>query len=231
MLLRAAQTLAQARVPAGRIRGALRALARTLPTGRVLSAVRILADGRRVAAREAGHLWQPESGQMLLDLRLEELAARAAPVAPGHARLLRASKPAQSADAWFALALDLEPVDPAEALEGYRKALALDPGHVDSHVNLGRLLHERGRVAEAAAHYRDALALAPRDATAAYNLGTALEDLGKITEAITAYRRALASDDRLAGAHFNLSRLYEKTGQPQAALRHLRAYRKLATRS
>jgi tetratricopeptide (TPR) repeat protein len=229
VLLRAAQALAMARVPAARVRGALRALARRLPTGRELSAVRILADGRRVVVRVAGRLWQPESGQMLLDLHVGELASRAAPVARRHARVLRASERPQSADAWFAVALELEPVDPSEAIEAYRRALALDPAHADTHVNLGRLLQEGGRAVEAARHYREAVSLSPGDVTAVYNLGTAFEALGRVPDAISAYRRALVLDQRLPEAHYNLSRLYEKTGQSQAALRHLRAYRNLVS--
>jgi tetratricopeptide (TPR) repeat protein len=229
VLLRAAMALTRARVPAGRIRRALRALARSLPTGRQLSGVRILADGCRVVVREDGRLWQPESGQLLLDLNVGQLAARAAPIARRHVRAVRTTEEALSAQDWFGLALELEAVDPAEAQDAYRRALALDPTHADTHVNLGRLLQERGLAAEAAQHYRQALRLAPQHATAAYNLGTALEDLGNAMDAITAYRRALALDDCLPDAHYNLSGLYEKTGQPQAALRHLRAYRGLVT--
>ncbi len=230
MLLRAAEALARVRVPATRISRALRAVAGRLPGGRDLSAIRILADGRRVVVREAGRLWQPESGQLLLDLGVGQLAARAAPIARRHARAVRARAASLSADDWFGLALDLEAVEPAEALGAYRRALALDPAHTESRVNLGRLLQERGQVAEAAGHYREALRLAPDHVTAAYNLATALEDLGNVTEAITAYRRALALNDRLPDAHYNLARLCEKTGQAQAALRHLKAYRNLVHR-
>jgi tetratricopeptide (TPR) repeat protein len=230
VLLRAAEALARVHVPATRIRRALRALAGRLPAGRDLSGIRILAHGLRVVVREAGRVWQPESGQLLLDLRVEQLAARAAPIARRHARAVRATAEALSADDWFGLALDLEAVEPAEALAAYQRALALAPAHAEAHANLGRLLQERGQAAEAAAHYREALRLAPAHLTAAYNLATALDDLGQVAEAIQAYRRVLALNDRLPDAHGNLARLYEKTGQAQAALRHLNAYRNLVRR-
>ncbi len=230
MLLRAAEALARARVPPARIRRALRALACRLPAGRALSGLRIVADGRGVAVQEAGRRWQPESGQLLLDLHVGHLAGRAAPLARRHARAAQAAAEALDAGEWFCLALELEAVDPAEAARAYRRALALAPGHADARVNLGRLLQEGGRAAEAAAHYREALRRAPGHATAAFNLGTALEELGQSADAIAAYRRALAQDDRLADAHHNLSRLLEQAGERQAALRHLLAYRRLVTR-
>lgn len=230
MLFRAAKSLQDARVPTARIRRALRALAKTLPRGRQLSELRIQADGRRVVVGDENRLWQPDSGQLLLDLRVGELAARAAPIARRHARTARANDDSLSAADWFALGLDLEVAAPDEALDAYRRSLALNPSDADTYVNLGRLLQETGRLDEAARHYREALRLSPGHATAIFNLGTVLEDQRNFPEAIAAYRQAVSIDERLADAHYNLSRLLEKTGQKQAAFRHLRAYRELVQR-
>jgi len=230
VLLRTAAALAAAKVPAPRIRRALRTLARQLPAGRQLSGVRVLADGREVIVQAEGRTWRPESGQLVLDLEVKQLAAQAAPIARRHVRTVRAAEQTVTADEWFALALDLEAVDHAGALDGYRRALALEPKHADAHVNLGRLLQEGKQLPEAAQHYREALRLAPEHVTAAYNLGTVLEDLGDRTGAVAAYQQALSLDPRLADAHYNLSRLYEQVGQGQAALRHLKAYRTLIRR-
>jgi len=230
VLFRAAKSLQDARVPGSRIRRALRALAKDLPRGRQLGGLRIQADGHRVVVADENRLWQPDSGQMLLDLRVGELAAKAAATARRHARNARANDDALDAADWFALGLDLEVAAPSEALDAYRRSLALDPNDPDAHVNLGRLLQETGRLEEAARHYRDALRLSPRHATAAFNLGTVLEDQRNLPEAIAAYRQAIAIDDRLADAHYNLSRLLERTGQDQEAFRHLRVYRELVQR-
>ena len=67
VLLRAAKSLDEARIPPRRVRRALRELARSLPRGRQLSDVHLLADGERVVVRDHERLWQPESGQLLFD--------------------------------------------------------------------------------------------------------------------------------------------------------------------
>jgi tetratricopeptide (TPR) repeat protein len=183
----------------------------------------LVADGKRVLVHDHDQLWQPESGQLLFNLDLGQLANRAAPIARRHAQRVQANPSELSSEAWFDLGLDLEVVDLAEASDAYLRALELDPNHADAHVNLGRLLQQQGKMEEAARHYREA----PGHATAHFNLGTLLEEQGRSAEAIAAYTQALAIDDRLADAHFNLSRLYEKAGQDQAAFRHLRTYREI----
>jgi tetratricopeptide (TPR) repeat protein len=227
VLLRTARELSHARVSPRRIRSALRRLVRQLPAGRALSEVRILADGDRVVVRDDGSAWNPESGQLQIDFAVAELATRAAPIARRLARSARRADEGLSASQWFELGLDLEAAAPDDARGAYARVLALEPGHADAHVNLGRLLQLSGRTAEAAEHYRLALHSHSSHSTAAFNLGTALEDLGQRPQAIEAYRRAIQSDREFADAHFNLARLYERVGRRAAALRHLRAYKEL----
>lgn len=230
VLLRTAKGLAASRVPARRIRRALRLLRRQLPAGRPLSAVRISADGERVVVRDGAAAWNPESGQLQLDFAVADLASRAAPLARQAARAARIAAEPLDADEWYDLGFDLEAVDLEEARDAYRRALELDPGHADAHVNLGRLLQEGGDVAEAVAHYQRALELHPRHATAWFDLGIALEDLRRRPDAVRAYEQAIAVDPKLADAHFNLARLYEAAGKRAAALRSLSRYRLLAGR-
>jgi tetratricopeptide (TPR) repeat protein len=227
VLLRAAQALRAGRIAPRRIRRALRALTRQLPSGRSLSGMRISSEGDRVVVRDGNDAWNPESGQLLLDFHVAELAERAAPVARRLARRARTSGETLTAEQWFDLGTDLETAAPEDARDAYARALTLDPRHASARVNLGRWLQEDGHPAEAVAQYRAALAAQPRHPTAAFNLGTALEELGRRAEAIQAYRRALEADRDFADAHFNLARLYEQTGKRAAALRHLRAYQLL----
>jgi len=230
VLLRAAKGLAAARIPVRRIRRALRGLRAQLPAGRPLSAVRIAADGDRIVVRDGAAAWNPESGQLQLDFAVRDLASRAAPLARQAARAARAAAEPLDADQWYDLGFDLEAVDLDEARDAYRRALELDPHHVEAHVNLGRLLQEGGDAAEAVAHYRLALEQDARRATAWFNLGVALEDLRRRAEAIRAYERAIRSEPGLADAYFNLARLYQEAGKRAAALRSLSRYRLLARR-
>lgn len=226
VLLRAARALLDGGIPMRRVRRSLESLRDQLPRGRTLSQVRITAEGDRVVVRDEKARWQPDSGQLVMDFEVSDLAARVAPLAAGATEALGEAAPL-SADEWYEMALELEAVETDEARKAYERALELDPSHVDAHVNLGRLLHEEGRAGDAETEYRRALALNAAYATAAFNLGTALEDLGRPAEAMQAYHQALASDPGLADAHFNLSRLYEQAGDRLAALRHLRSYKQL----
>lgn len=227
VVMRTAKALVAARIPTRRIHRALKQLRRQLPRGRSLAEVRITAEGDRIVVSDGDTAWNPESGQVHLDFAVSDLATRAAPAARRTAKAAQRAEAELSADDWYELGFELEPLAPAEARDAYRRALELDAHHADAHVNLGRLLQEDGRISEAETHYRLALAANPQHATAAFNLGIALEDLGRPADAIEAYRQAIAVDPRLGDAHFNLARLYENTGKRAAALRHFSSYKRL----
>jgi len=230
VVLRVAQGLLAAAVPPRRIRCALRELARQLPAGRPLSAVRVYADGQRVVARDGHAAWHPDSGQIVFSFEVAELARRAGAVipvwpgrrpAPGKAELGTPS-------AWFERGLAYEQKgNLAAACDAYQRALALDARFADAYINLGRLLHQGGNAPEAVRLYHLALESAPEDAIAHYNLAIALEDRGQLSAALAHYQRALASDPHFADAHFNAARLLERLGRQLEALRHLASYKKL----
>jgi len=208
-----------------------------LPSGRPLSAVHISAVGDRVLVRDESNLWEPDSGQTLLDLGASPSAGpdkvpAVAPAGIGVAAEIGAAatigeRSAASADESYNAALDLEGTDPERAMAAYRDALAFDPLHADAHLNLGRLLHEAGELADAEAHYRAAAEAEPESARAHFNLGVLAEDRGRVGDALAAYREALRLDEHLAPAHFNLSRLLEARGEEASALAHLVTYKRL----
>lgn len=231
VLLRTAKALVGARIPARRVRSALRSLVRQLPEGRPLTGVHISADGDRIIVRDGEELWNPESGQRLFDFGVAELAAKVAPLARRQAEEARREEASMGSEDWYRLGCELEASVPDQARDAYRRALELDPNHIDARLNLGRLLHESGQLEAAEAHYRAAIEERPDDATAWFNLGVALEDQERSQEAIEAYRLAIELDPDAVDAYYNLAHLYERAGRPALALRYLNLYKKLSERS
>jgi tetratricopeptide (TPR) repeat protein len=229
IVLRTAGELSAANIAPRKVRRVLEKLRKQLPEGRSLTAVRIAADGERVVVRDGDSVWNPDSGQALFDFSVADVAAQTAPFARRAAAEARDRGGSMSAEAWFELGFELEVSSVEEAEDAYGRAIALAPEHADAHVNLGRLLHERRDLAAAADHYRKALSIDPEHSVAAFNLGVALEDLGRIRDAMAAYERAIALDPNNADAHYNLAGLYEKRGDKAGAVRHLKAYRALAS--
>jgi len=213
VILRTAGELAT-QVPERRVRRVLSRLRQRLSDEQSLTGVRLTADGEQVVVREGESVWNAESGQKLFDFGVA--ASRGLEVSEG-----------ESADDWFELALDLEVTSVDEARAAYERVVAIDPEHVDAHVNLGRILHEGGAPLAAEKHYRAALALEPDHAVAVFNLGVALEDLGRMTDAIALYEKAIVLDPDNADAHYNLAGIYERRGDKAAAVRHLKACKRL----
>ena len=224
-LLEAARGLAGARIGPRRIGRALSRLREQVPERAALANLEISAEGTRIVVTDGSARWQPESGQILMEFGITPGETRVplrATVAPDPAGPGR-----ESADDFYERGCELEATEPAAAESEYRKALALDPTRADAHVNLGRLLHERGEAAAAAEEYGLALRLRPEDSTAAFNLGVAFEDLGRDLDAADAYEKATAFDPDHADAFFNLAGVCERVGRPAAAIRHLKTYRTL----
>ena len=240
VLLRTAHGLVEARIPPTRVRRALEKLKQQLPEGRPLTGVAIAAEGNRIVVRDGGARWNPESGQVLFDFRVDQ-AADGAPALTDFKRRVAEPPPptdegdtqlrAADGDEWYQVGCQREDEGDGDgAVAAYRRAVAADGEHADAHVNLGRLLHERGDTDEAVRLYRQALAARPGDPVAAFNLGVALEDLEQLPEAVDAYTQAVTADPRAADAHYNLAGVYERMGDRAAAIRHLRAYKQLTGR-
>ncbi|MGA7951455.1 MAG: tetratricopeptide repeat protein [Thiobacillaceae bacterium] len=222
IVLRAARALSEASLSSRRITQSLKRLRRLLPEAMPLSGLSICAVGDRVIVREGGNRWQAESGQYLLALEVE--------VSDGMLRVIERGEPAAEANAehWFSQGWALEEVDAQAAQDAYERALAADPAHLGAAINLGRMLHETGRLAEAEQVYRSGLTACGSDTLLHYNLGVLLEDRDGLAEAASEYEAALRDDPDMADGHYNLARVYEALGKPRQAIRHLARYRKLA---
>lgn len=92
-----------------------------------------------------------------------------------------------------------------EAVEFYRKALALDPDFMEAHVDLAGVLWRLEDFEGALHHAQRAAQLAPEHPYAVRILGTALLSLGRIAEAKAQLHRALALQPGFALAEVDLA--------------------------
>jgi tetratricopeptide (TPR) repeat protein len=228
VVLRTASALRAAKISPQRINRTLKELRSALPSEASLNQVSLTALGNRIAIRENGTLRESESGQYALALEIVEEKGKLHLIKrQEEAMPTQSPSAAQTSDELYDRALALEDSAPEEARLGYEAILKADPHHLEARINLGRLLHEAGRLREAEEVYRGA---AQREALLTFNLAVLLEDLGREPDAITAYRETLAMDPGFADAHFNIARLYERAQDVQASLRHLLAYRRMMAR-
>jgi len=188
-----------------------------------LSGLNIAAEADGVVVKEGARRWRAESGQYLLGFESEP--------AEGSLNVLvrQEAEPPEDAEDWFDRGVALESQDPEAAIEAYERAIAADPGLLKARINLGCLLHEKGRLDRAEVVYREALRVSGSDPVLLYDVGVLLDDRGRTIEAVEAYRAALREDPRFADCHFNLALLCERLGKPKDAIQHMAAYRRLTT--
>ncbi|MFB3815648.1 MAG: tetratricopeptide repeat protein [Terriglobales bacterium] len=176
----------------------------------------------RVVFRHDGQAVDPMTGQLVMDF------AHGEQVISANVKSLPA---AETVAELFArgVALEEDPGAQPEAIECYRKVLALEPAHAAAHINLGTIFYNRREFGLAEKHYCAAVAIDPRYALAHFDLGNVLDETGRIGAAIDAYKTALSLAPTYADAHYNLALAYEKVREPRKALSHWRAYLKLDT--
>jgi tetratricopeptide (TPR) repeat protein len=188
IVLRTAQALAAAKVPARRIARAMKALRQQLPQAMPLSGLSIAAEADRVVVREGARRWQAESGQYLL-------AFDKSP-ADGSLRVLERPRPPVEEPAvatYIERGCRLQEAGRlADAEAIYRHGLEACGDDALLCYNLGVVLEDLGRKADAVAMYERALGLDPAFADCHYNLALLYEALSRPREAIrhmAEYRR------------------------------------------
>jgi tetratricopeptide (TPR) repeat protein len=100
-----------------------------------------------------------------------------------------------------------------EAIEHFRRALAINPIYVEARDDLGCALQEKGLDTEAAAEFEDVLRLKPNNATARNNYGFTLSKLGRYDEAIAQFTRALELGTGFSNTLMNMCRTGVKGGK------------------
>lgn len=128
------------------------------------------------------------------------------------------------AETWHLLGvLDNIAGSPAEAIEHFQRAIALDPKVAKYHCNFGNALLKTSRAADAERAYRRALELEPGHTAAAYNLASLLHEQDRLAEALAILVPFQNGQDVTGGIDQLLGSLFEKTGQLQKALSHYRS--------
>lgn len=183
IVLRTAQALADAKVPARRIARSMKALRQQLPESMPLSGLSIAAEADRVVVRQGTRRWQAETGQYLLGFEPS--------AADGALRVLEAPPPEVEAYVQRGCALH-EDGHLAEAERLYREGLEKCGEDAVLLYNLAVLLEDMGRKTDALAAYERSLSADPVFADCHYNVALLYETLGKPREAIrhmAEYRR------------------------------------------
>jgi predicted O-linked N-acetylglucosamine transferase (SPINDLY family) len=106
----------------------------------------------------------------------------------------------------------------AEALELFRRVLAVEPDNFDALHGIGIVCGQCGEFGPAAEYFARAAQRQPDNFLAHYNHGKALEESARYDAALTAYDRALSLAPDLPEAHFNRALVLQRLGRPHEAL-------------
>jgi DNA-binding transcriptional MerR regulator len=224
--LRATRELLQHRVRLRDVARAIGVLRQTLPrVTRPLQELRIVGDGKRVTVRSDAGVFEPLTGQMVLNFEVQSLRDDVV-------RVLRPAGSSRDAKTAYdlyieATALDEDAATYEKAEELYSRAVRLDPTLAIAYTNLGNIRFRRGDESGAETLYRRAIEIDPDQPEAHYNLGYVTLERGDAREAIAFFERALQGDPRFSDAHFNLAMAWEQLDERARARPHWRRYLEL----
>jgi tetratricopeptide (TPR) repeat protein len=108
-----------------------------------------------------------------------------------------------------------------QAIQEYRRALAIKPDLQNVHFSIGNLLWTRSRSEEAFVELQEEIKLDPNHPQAHYEIGDILYGQGKLAEAETHLLKAVKLEPSMIEAHVALERLYTNQQQLTKALYHL----------
>ena len=105
-----------------------------------------------------------------------------------------------------------------EAVVRYRRALAIEPGDVDTMNDLGLALGQVDKPDEASVLFRSVLHTDPNNAVANNALGRTLANRGNAEQAVAYFRAAIASKPDFAEAYVNLADALQALDRPREAI-------------
>lgn len=103
------------------------------------------------------------------------------------------------------------------AIEFYRKAVSINPMHLESHINLGVVYNSTQRFDQAIDCYQKAVTLNPDLSIIFYNLGISQKGKGELDKAISCFQKAITVEAECSEAHYNLANTLEIQGEFELA--------------
>lgn len=110
----------------------------------------------------------------------------------------------------------------ADAIDSYRRAIALAPGHAAARLNLANALAEAEKFDEAIVQYREVLKHDPRSLAALMNLGIALAKSGQFESALAQFEAVLAQRPGLPEAQLHIGHVLAELGRLDDAIARYR---------
>ncbi|MDA2926254.1 tetratricopeptide repeat protein [Acidobacteria bacterium AH-259-G07] len=218
--LKTAQGLTAKGLAATRIKKSIESLKKKFPgVDHYLANKRIYVFGNRAVISHKNHFIDTQSGQLLFNFNVDDLAQEI----ESRAKDFHCKKTAED---WFREGLKYDSSDKTHqlALHAYRQALKLDSDFVDAYVNIGNIYYDQNKFADARRSYRLAIARDPYHAKAYFNLGNVVDELNCSEEAIQYYQKSLEVDPSFADVHYNLAAAYEKLRLWDKAVKHWKGY-------
>ncbi|CAN5684834.1 hypothetical protein BH10ACI4_BH10ACI4_37700 [soil metagenome] len=224
--LRTLRDLRATRISAKSIRASVDAMQRVAGMRNPLMEATAVRRGSRLSFRHGGALMDPVTQQLAFDFEISP--GRQLQVVPAAGGIGLANQAAVVQEMFLrAVKLEENVATVPDAVDAYKKLLAIRPGHAPALINLGTIHYNRREFAEAELMYRRATEADPEYALAFFDLGNVLDEMQRLTEATVAYQRAVVLVPKYADAHYNLALAYERQGQRRRALRHWLTYVRL----
>ncbi len=109
-----------------------------------------------------------------------------------------------------------------QSIAEHERALEINPGLVQAHINLISLYGRAGQAEKAEKHYRAAVTINPNLADSHYNFGVLLAGQERFEQAAQAFYRSLQINQFNAEAHHNYAAMIEREGRLDEAADHYR---------
>jgi len=104
-----------------------------------------------------------------------------------------------------------------EAVEAYRRAIALEPGLDEAYSALGASLFNQKKFAEALPYIKKRVETAPDDSLRHFDLGNVYMNLKQYDNAVLSYRQAIDNSYSFDEAYYNLAVALARAGKSEDA--------------